>query len=236
MSLDNRTTETDSYGTTLAIVGGKWTLRCAEDTPGAIERALTKGENEGKIVHELKYASLSGHLAGGRIVSGNYGKTAEIDLIDYKTEDRYTVGMSLDSRYLFDFIKRLPNLDTSREIRLELVEHKTKRTKKGTPVHNLHAVQNERMVSDFYIEWKREPGEKAVPTLLHGLPEPIEGIKGWNFDSQEEFLLVKFEEYFAGYAVPESDIPPLPEEEPSVAEDTAGVATPADEYEDDIPF
>lgn len=206
MALDNnQPTQSDSYGTKLTVIGGRWTLRCADGTPGSEQRELTKGDNAGTTVSEMKYTALSGHISGGRIVDGNFGKSADVDLTDLKTGERYTVNFPLDSRYLFDFIKRLPNMDCSKDVRLEIVPHKTKRTMKGNPVYSLHAVQYGAIIPDHYVEWKRDGSGKPKANTVHGMPDAIHGARGWSFEAQEDWLIEKFIAFFEDYIAPTGD-------------------------------
>ena len=228
--LSNETTPTTGNNTSLSIIGGKFSLRVDKDTPGAIPRKLTKGKNEGTEVWEMKYSTLIGHIAGGRITSGEF-PGVEIDIVDYKANDRYTINFPLDSRYLYDLIKRLPNVDTSSEVSLEVVEGK-KKTRQGNPTYNLHVVQNGKALYDYYTEWKKDTSGKPVPTLLHGMPEPVHGPKGWSFEAQENWLLERFEELFADYKTPDCDIPSLTEDDTPPDDEFY----PADEDEEDAPF
>jgi len=230
MGLNDNITPTGVAGTSLTIVGGKFTLRVEEGTEGAVPRNLTKGKNEGMEVWEMKYSALSGHLVGGRITTGEY-PGVDIDIIDYKANDSFTVNFPLDSRYLYDLIKRLPNIDTSGEVNIEVVEGK-KKTRQGNPTYNLHVAQGGKVLYDYYTEWKKDASGKPIPALLHGMPEPVNGPKGWSFEAQENWLLERFNGFFADYVAPESDIPALHEEEPPPVDDIPAT----DEYEDDIPF
>lgn len=230
MGLHNNITPNTGGGSKLTIVGGKFTLRVDEGTPGANPRVLTKGKNEGKTVYEMKYPCLSGYIAGGRIVEGEY-PGVDIDIIDYAANDSYTISFPLDSRYLFDFIRRLPNIDTSKEVSLELVEGK-KKTRTGNPTYNLHVVQFGKQLYDYYTEWKSGADGKPFAEHLHGIPAPTKGVKGWDFRDVEEFLLERFNEFFTDYDAPEDDAPVV--EVPPSANYTDADAP--EETDESIPF
>ena len=200
MALSNTTTNISSFGTTLTIVGGKFTMRVEKGTPGAEPRTLTKGKNEGMEVWELKYKSLSGFLVGAEIVKGEY-PGAEIRIADFRANDSYTIQFPLDSRYLYTFIKALPNIDTRKEVSLEIVQGK-KKTKQGNPTYRLHVVQDGKLVKDYYTEWKKDASGKNVCHCINGMPDAEHTVRGWNFQRQEDWLLERFEEFFADYKAP----------------------------------
>jgi len=196
MALTNNITMT-AAGTSLSVVHGKWTMRVAEGTPGAAPRQLTKGKNEGQTVWEIGYSSVSGHIVHGALVESDLvGLTAELTLKDHKNNEEYKISLSADNRMLKDLIKRLPNIDSTKEVKLEIVKHPTKKTKTGGDVFNLHIIQDGRMIPDFYTKWSKVNGENKVERL-HGLPDGVKTRTGWDFRAQDEFLLEKFEEFFA---------------------------------------
>ncbi len=65
-------------GSNYVTIGGDGTLvmRCEEDTPGAVARELTRGPNEGSLIHELHFGSYEGHIVNAYIKQGEkYGDT-----------------------------------------------------------------------------------------------------------------------------------------------------------------
>lgn len=239
MGLSDKTTE--QAGTKLTIVGGKFTIRVQEGTEGAESRTLTKGKNEGKEVWELKYAALTDmYMIGGAITTGEY-PGADIQLRDASTGDDVTVSFPLDSRYLFDFIRALPVADTSKPLNLEMHEGK-KKTRTGGPTYNLKIAQNGRLLNDYYVEWKKDAQGKNVAVPLHGIPEPKNGPRGWDFRDVEDFLILELEKMLEDYSEPAipyhvetgSVLESQPDDRPPVSD--RDVPADFDEYEDDIPF
>ena len=222
MGLGNTTTENEFFGTNLSIVGGKFTLRVEEGTDGAESRLLTKGKNEGKEVWELKYKTLEGKVISGILEENDMiGLQAIVMIIDDEGEN-YEIKIPAESRYLKEMIKRLPNVDSTSTVKIELVQHKTKRTKTGGPVFNLHVVQNGRVLSDHFTKWNNQK-----PTAINGMPEAVEGRAGWDFKAQDEFLFEQFDKFFANV-----NEQPAPEASSSPATPSA---EPEDDY-DDNPF
>ena len=197
MGLNNNTTE--QAGTKLSIVGGEFTIRVQQGTEGSVSRILTKGKNEGKEVWELRYKSLSNvRLIHGLYIESEY---PGIDVIfrDADSGEDYTVNFPLDSGYLYDFIRGLPNIDTSKPFNVEMHESK-KKTKDGNPKYNLRVAQHGKLLSDYYVEWKKDAQGKNIPTQLHGIPSPTKDARGWNWRPVEDFLLEQFTKFFSEYS------------------------------------
>ena len=192
MGLKNTTTPSSMTGTKLSIVGGKFTLRVQEGTDGAESRILTKGPHAGEAVYELKYPAIEGYIVNGGIIDGEYPG------VDIEVEDgseSFVISFPLESRYLFELIKRLPNVNITEKVSIELQEL-SKKSRTGNPLYRLNVIQGGRQLQDFYTEWKKDETGKNVATLLHGMPDAEQTRKGWDFTKQEDFLLGKLEEFF----------------------------------------
>jgi len=241
MGLSNEITQEDHYGTSLSIVGGKFTLRVPEGTPKAETRELTKGKNEGKEVWELKYSSLLGFLMNGEIKTGQY-PSVDITMKDFKTDEVFDISFPIDSGYLMDFMHTLPALDTSKEISIELVK-KDKYT-------NLNVVQEGKKVWSYFMEFRQVEGqEKNQKIMLHDCPDGKRSIDGkWKVDDQREFLLVELKRFFDNYTPPTGDpaFAAEPKNEAVAAVEEAlsqpsdvplvNVAEPPEGFDEDIPF
>ena len=239
MGLSNTITPVQGGGHKISIVGGKWTLRVAEGTPGAESRKLTKGKNAGQQVYELKYSAIEGFIQSGRLTENEFiGLEAEVSLADGR--DNYDISLPAESRYLKEFIKRLPNINPAETVRMELVLNPKRKTRTGGDCFNLHVLQNGRMVDDFYTDWKRGADGKPVATLKHGMPEAVKTRTGWDFKAQDEFLFDKFEEFFA---VLNPEFPSEPDEddgrvpfEVTAQDDGLRPESEVQKEEDNLPF
>lgn len=230
MGLGNETFTRSSNS--ISVVGGKWTKRVEAGTVGAVERKLTKGKHEGEVVYEVGYPTISGRLVSGRLVESDMvGMTAEILLNDGNEEFSLSFSASVKemSQHLKNIVRCLPNVDTSKDVALNIRQHPTKKTRTGNPVCYLGVYQDKKQVSDFYCEWKTGADGKKVPVMMNGMPEAERLRDGsYDFRDQNEFLLVKFEDYFADF---QGEVPVQHEKETEYPH--ADVAT---EEDSDIPF
>lgn len=217
------TNNSDSF----SVVGGKFTQRVAEGTVGSTARQLTKGKNAGTTVYEIGYPTIEGFIDHGKIVESEIGCTAEIGLKDQSGVSvvSFQANVKDMSQYLKTLIRCLPNLDPSKPIAMSISQSNKKKTKFGGPVFYLGVYQDDRKVSDFYVEWKDVGGQK-VANHLHGYPESKKLRDGsYDYSEQNEFLLMKFEEYFADY-----------EGVPAVSERSEPEVHGHDDDGDDCPF
>lgn len=156
----------------VSITGGKLTIRVQAGTPDAIERALTAGKNEGKIISELHFDRLSGKITEIKYVKKQICEYVEVTIID---DEKYILQIPWNSSLKNSLICRLPNIDYAKEVTFAVFKDKEK----------------DRAVLIVY------QGEDLVP-MAHtkdnpnGMPAAKEvterGVKKWDFSLVEEFL------------------------------------------------
>lgn len=204
MGASNKTFAKDTGS--FSVVSGTFRKRVPEGTIGAVPRKLTKGKNEGQTVFESCFLTIDGILSGGRLVqSDQIGCTAEIDLTDACGTDTvsFSAGVKEMSQYLKSFVRCLPNINPAEPIYLNLTERQGKKTKFGNPVYYMNVYQNNRKVKDAYVEFKTGADGKKFAVHLHDYPEAEQMRDGsYDYRDQNEFLLMKFEEYFADFQSP----------------------------------
>ena len=100
----------------ITIVSNKFCYRLPEgqNAEDAVERTLTKGPKAGQTVKELHFDYVSGMLDGGDIRHGKYGSDLVLNMKD--GNESYKVQIPLDSGMFGQVVKRLENLDTSKEL------------------------------------------------------------------------------------------------------------------------
>ena len=176
---------------------GKLVQRVPEGTDGAMPRQLTKGANEGKTVWEKTYTSVSGMITDGGVEVKEFGgkKVKEIQL---KLDD--DTLLQLPMNLLSAFAKPLPNVDTSKPVKVSV--YKNKRGKVGL---NLSFTDDpdwrKKIENDEYVEWvnydwaytRENPGD---------LPQPVQDELGeWDFRDHDKFLELEVRKFFAdGFA------------------------------------
>ena len=177
--------------TFVTIVGGKWTIRVPEGTAGAVSR-INKKEVE---VHELQYSYVDGMIVDGRMKSGEYGTTLELDLEDdgkvYNVQIPVPAAGGIGD-YFMSFGKCAPKLDATQKLFLGLGYDKDRQQpflylkQGGETVHAAFTKE----APDGMPQWeKKEVMGKAV----------------WNADAQNEFLYGQIIDFLASVGGEASD-------------------------------
>lgn len=108
MGLENR-----EGGKYITILGGKFSQRVPEGTPGATSRI----NKLNKVVWEKYYDSFTGKLVGIRTQDGNgYGKNWVFDFQD--RGEVYHLQLSYSNSFATAFLKMLPNVDLTKEMKV----------------------------------------------------------------------------------------------------------------------
>lgn len=96
----------------LTISQGKLVRRVDESTTGAVSRT----NKVGKVVHELFYTSLIGHIKDVTTKETEYGKFWVVKV--QSNEHTYQIDINYASGYAFSFLKALPNVELSQNVEL----------------------------------------------------------------------------------------------------------------------
>lgn len=99
-------------GKFITILGGKFCQRVQEGTEGAI----TRTNKLGKIVHEKFYDSFTGKLVSIKVQDGSYGLTWNFGFKD--KDELYTLQLSYSNSFATAFLKMLPNVDLTKEMKV----------------------------------------------------------------------------------------------------------------------
>jgi hypothetical protein len=193
MGLENR-----EGGNFITILGGKFCQRVPEGTAGAVSRV----NKLGKTVWEKFYDSFTAKLVGIRTQDGAYGKNWLFDFKD--SAEVYHLQLSYSNSFATAFLKMLPNVDLTKEMKLspsvKEVDGKNKSSlfvnQDGNPLKHAYTRENPNGMPDL----------KQIT---------IKGQQMWDDTDRLAFL----------FAMVEKDIiPKLPKQEVS--------ATPADKLDE----
>ena len=99
-------------GNYITIYNGKFTQRVPDDTEGAVSRV----NKLGKLVYEKYYDSFVGKLVSIKTQDGDYGKSWLFSFKDGK--DLYHLQLSYSNSYATAFLKMLPNIDLTKEMKV----------------------------------------------------------------------------------------------------------------------
>ncbi len=103
---------TKEEGNFITILGGKFCQRVPEGTPGAVTRV----NKVGKTVTEKFYDNFTGKLVDLKTQDGEYGKSWIFSFKD--KEDIYNLQLSYSNSFATAFLKMLPNVDLTKEMKV----------------------------------------------------------------------------------------------------------------------
>lgn len=121
----------------VSILGSDATLRITvtPETPGAVKREYETSDGTKGVKHELVFNDLTGKITGVKFYDGDFGKLVQLDV----TDDTGTLTLSVNTaqNYGEDILKKLPNIDFSKEVKFApyaFVDEQGK-SKKGVTIY-----------------------------------------------------------------------------------------------------
>jgi hypothetical protein len=159
----------------LNIADGKIIRRFQNPTKDSRERALTKGPNAGKIVHEEVYSFVEGLITDIQTKDSDYGKSWLVTIEDEK--EKYVLQMDYSSGYSSAFLKALPNVDLSQKVKLSPKMTVEGDKKKTTLFINQHGAA----AKHFYT--KDNPN--GLPQMVQ---KKVKGKMQWDDSEMMEFF------------------------------------------------
>ena len=174
--------------TYLSIADGKIVRSHKEAKQGVTISRVTKS---GKTVHEEKFDSITGRIVGLKPHENDFGKQWHLSFTD--GEESYIVTMPYSSRYSTSFLKALPNIDLSKDVKL-MPWSMTDKNDASKKVTGITMWQND---GNGFV--------KIAPAFTkeqpNGLPQMVQvkvkGVMTWDDSDMMEFLEAKAMALFA---------------------------------------
>jgi hypothetical protein len=128
-------------------------------TPNAVMRKTQSGEESWALEHDFVTGVIEKIFYKE---DEKYGNSFEVLIGD--AIDNYSLGFTEDSRFWFDFMKKLPNIELSKEVKITIYDFEDKKT--GKRRAGVSVEQNDVKILSYYDK-KNDKGEWE---LLHGYP------------------------------------------------------------------
>ncbi|AGO47885.1 hypothetical protein Phi40:1_gp020 [Cellulophaga phage phi40:1] len=141
-----------------------------------LERKKTKGKNEGQVVYYYILRNLEAKITGISINEADWGDMVEVSMTD--VDDKYVISLGdVFSRTSKDFIRRIGNLDLTKEVDFGLWNMTAEETGKSSR-SGVKMYQDDEKV-DYFLTYDE-------------MPEPVQKKKGrlteWDYSEQETFI------------------------------------------------
>lgn len=214
----------------LTIAQGEMVQKSTKDNPRAEQRTYTVKENGEEVEKkrwEIKHRNLTGFIKSLNLRKGKFGEDLEVQITD--GEDTAQLSFSADSDYFSDFVKRLKNVDLTKQVILRPYDipnkDPNKRSTRGISIEQ----DGEKIKSYFWDPVKKKP--------INGIPVVSEEERG-NYDKDD--WKIHFMQVRKFLKKQLADITEEIPTRPVVQKDTTRVADEpvAEGYddEDDVPF
>lgn len=144
----------------------------------ANERTSERLTKTGKLVFEERFKDLTAKLDGIATRENDYGKQWQLKFQDQG--DFYIVSLPYSSRYASSFLKALPNLDLSKEVRFMPWAMKDKNDATKT-ITGITLYQDGEKIAPYYT--KEDP--KGLPQMVK---IKVKGKEQWDDSDMMSFL------------------------------------------------
>ena len=177
------------------LADGKFHTTVPEGTEGAVRRDYETSDKKTGVKFERLAQSITGIIESLSIFEGDFGKNVILEFKTSEGVEPIIISLSSQSSYAEDFLKKLPNIDTAKEI--ELVPYAFEadgKKKKGLTVY-----QDGKKISGAYHE--QNPETKQFVTVK-GYPAVPDDRTGWDkedwkiyFAQARKFLLGELQKH-----------------------------------------
>lgn len=152
--------ETQSAGTYLSIIGGKFRKQVQEGTPGAIRREWETKDGKSGVKWEKEYESVTGKISGINFYEGDYGKNITLFIKD--GEEDYGISMGVATPYAEDLMKKLPGVVLDKTLTLTPYDFTTEN---GKRIRGVTVYQDGKKYDSFFYD-------KEKKEIINGAPKP----------------------------------------------------------------
>lgn len=143
------------------LADGKMRLSVPEGTEGAEKREYETSDGKSGVKHELVFTELTGLITDIKFWEGDYGKLIQVTVVDGE-EEPVILSISASQNFGEDLMKKLPNVDLKKEVKLVPFSFEDDKKKKH---RGITIYQSDIKVENFYRD---EDAKKNI----NGYPNP----------------------------------------------------------------
>jgi len=218
------------------IVGGSFRVQVSKDDPTAVMREWESADGKERgVKYERIVNALFGLIEEVSFADTKYGMQVYIKLDFNEKQQQPIIALNMASREAEDFLKRLPNIDLSKEVRLRPFNFEDRQSHEE--VRGMEVMQpNEQgefktKITNFFRDAEKKEN-------INGFPNPEGETADYSKDDWKIYFL-SARKFLINYT--KENICPkfrdLPQRTPRSLEEERGVEYPkADINPDDIPF
>lgn len=157
------------------LADGKFHETVPEGTPDAVKREYETSDKQKGTKWELLYTKIEAMITDVRFRDGDYGLSLNIRFKDEENNE-VVVSVNTASNFGEDLMKKLPNVDFTKKVKLIpfAFEDERKRSVRGVNVIQLDEAGKEVKLRNYFsvpLKKGEEPGDRERE-YLHGFPAP----------------------------------------------------------------
>jgi hypothetical protein len=159
------------------LADGKFHTAVTEGTEGSVRREYETSDGKKGVKHELIAQAISGKITNIALYESEFGKNIQIFF-----GDDVIVSLSTSSNFGEDFMKKLPNINLDKEVKLapySFEDAETKKNKRGITVY-----QDNVKITDYYHV---KDGDTWTET--NGYPKIPAKSKNWSKDEWKLYFM-----------------------------------------------
>jgi len=160
------------------IADGTIRTKASEGEKGAVRRDYKLSNGEEGFKYEHVYHEISGYIDEISFWEGEYGKSMHICVND--GDESVVLSVSVQSNFADDIMKKLPNIDFTKEVVFKpysFEDKETKKMRKGVTI-----IQGIEKINNYFIDAKKK---KAT----NGFPEPEKSKKEMDNDDWKIYFM-----------------------------------------------
>jgi len=168
---------------------GKFHTEAGEGAEGSVKREYKTSDGKKGVKNEFIVESIQGKMISLNVYESDYGKMIQVTLGDEK--EKIIISLNSESSFGEDFMKKLPLIDVTKEVKLVpySFEDESGKKRKGVTIY-----QDDKKIPSNYGS---KVGEKYVVT--NGYPAFPEGSDKFDIDdwkmTARKFLLVEISKH-----------------------------------------
>lgn len=168
------------------LADGKFHQEVPEGTEGAVRREYETSDGAKGVKYEILVHSIEGTITHLSLFEGDYGKNVMIHFGDEDPKETVTISLNLNSNYGEEFLKRLPNIDLSKEVKLTPYSFENEQ---GKTVRGINVEQGGEKIFSYYHDYDKKT-KKTTVNKKNGYPELPEQkmLDKWDSDDWKMYF------------------------------------------------
>lgn len=173
------------------IIDGSWRQKVDEGVMGAVRRDWETPDGRKGTKYELHFANFIGYIENVQFFDGDYGKQISITLDENENGEKPLLQISASSREGSDFLRKLPAIDFTREVKLSPYSFTDEGDeKRGLTVYQQDEDDNFKVkLGDYFYDFETKESRNGMPSTPKPKDEMTKNAWKAYFLTVDDFLV-----------------------------------------------